>query len=255
VSVVSGPRRSAPAAGLVTPERLPGLGGARRARRAERARRAGRSERWVPAFELPTVPRPPGDRVTDPVLVEIVIDESPSEVDADPRGHRHVAARRIVELLRIDLTDPGDRVAVIHFAERPRPRLRPQNPHAGRGRRRLQRMLQPRGGGPTTDIRAALETAARLVPRRWPGLVVVMLLTDGYDQSTADELEAAVRRFPPGSVHVLSIEAPLPEVWDDVPLGSTSVVPSVSRPDAVEWAAARLLYRALRLGAGPSARD
>jgi Mg-chelatase subunit ChlD len=198
-------------------------------------------------FEQPTVPAPPGGRTTDPVLVEIVIDESPSEYDVDPQSHRHVAARRIVELLRTDLACRGDRVAVVHFAARPGPVLRPQDPHTRRGRHRLSRALRPRGGGSTTDICAALAAAARLLPRRWSGPTVTLVMTDGYDNSSTEELIAAVERFPPRSVHVLSVRAPVPEHWEGVPLGSVTEVLSTTRADAIERAAASLLYRALEL--------
>jgi hypothetical protein len=198
-------------------------------------------------FEQPTVPTPAGVRTADPILVEIVIDESPSAFDVDPHGYRHVAARRIVELLRTDLACRGDRVAVVHFAERPGPVLRPQDPHTRRGRRRLRQALRPQGSGPTTDIRAALTTAARLLPRRWSGPTVTLVMSDGYDGSSTDELITAVGRFPPRSVHLFSVRAPVPERWESVPLGSVTEVVSTTRPDAIEWAAASLLYRALEL--------
>jgi hypothetical protein len=173
------------------------------------------------------------------------MDESPSEQDADPLGHRHAAARRIVELLRTDLACRGDRVGVVHFADQPGPALRPQNPHTRRGHHRLLQALRPHGAGASTDICAALMTAARLLPQRWSGASVTLLVTDGYDGSTPEELAAAVGRFPPRSVHVFSIHTPLPDTWDDVPLGSVTVVPSATHPDAIEWSAAQLLYRAL----------
>ena len=233
-------RRRSSSAGLFATDRLFGVCG------------GGAGHRGLPGLaeggrEEPTVPRPIGIRDALPVLVEIVIDESPSEYDVDPLGHRHVAARRIVELLRTDLAHPGDRVAVVHFAERAVPRTRPQDPHTRRGHRRLRRALRPQGAGPTTDIRGALAAAARLVPRRRGGSVVVVLLTDGQDGSTTEQLEAAVERLPPRSVHLLSIGEPVPETWDEVSLGSATVVPTATRPDAVEWAVARLLYRGLGL--------
>jgi Mg-chelatase subunit ChlD len=179
------------------------------------------------------------------MLVEIIIDESPSEYAVDPHGHRHVAARRIVELLRTDLACRGDRVAVVHFAERPEPVLRPQDPHTRRGHRRLRRSLRPQGVGATTDICAALETAARLVPKRWLGPTVTLVMTDGLDESSPEDLAAAVGRFPPRSVHLISVGTEVPGTWSYVPLGSVTIVRSVERPDAIEWRVAQVIYLAL----------
>jgi hypothetical protein len=198
-------------------------------------------------FEQPTVPTPTGLRTGDPILIEIVLDESPSAYEVDPQGHRHVAARRIVELLRTDLACRGDRIAVVHFSARAGPVLRPQDPHTRRGRRRLRRALRPQGAGSTTDIRAALTTAARLLPRRWSGPSVTLVMSDGIDGSTTEDLVAAVGRFPPRSVHLFSVRAPVPERWESVPLGSVTEVMAPARPDAIERAAASLLYRALDL--------
>jgi hypothetical protein len=39
----------------------------------------------------------------------------------------------------------------------------------------------------------------------------------------------------------------LPVTWDDVAVGSATIVPSAERPDTVEWAVARILYRSLGL--------
>jgi hypothetical protein len=204
------------------------------------------------SFEQPTVPLPVGERSDEPVLVMLVIDESPSEQALDPQGYRHVAARRIVELLRTELRHPGDRVGCIHFSTHPRPWLGPTSPHTRTGRQALRQMLRPVGGGGGTDIRAALELGADLILKGSPGSVVVVLLSDGQDGSSADQLSATVERFPPGSVHVLSIGSPLPGTWAAVSLGSATVTPSLARPDDVEWATARVLYRALGLGwSGP----
>jgi uncharacterized protein (DUF58 family) len=217
---------------LLAPRRVLGLGAGSRWRSSDR-------------FDQPTAPAPWGARTGDPLLLEIVVDESPSEYDADPLGHRHAAARRIVELLRTDLACSGDRVGVVHFADQPGPVLRPQDPHTRRGHRRLRRALQPPGTGTSTDVCAALTAAARLLPRRWPGATVILLMSDGYDGNTTDDLAAAVGRFPPRSVHVFSIHTPLPDTWADVPLGSVTVVPSATHPDAIEWSAAKVIYYAL----------
>jgi hypothetical protein len=76
---------------------------------------------------------------------------------------------------------------------------------------------------------------------------VTLVMTDGYDESSTEDLTAAVGRFPPRSVHVFSVRAPVPEKWESVPLGSVTEVVSTTRPDAIEWAAASLLFRALEL--------
>jgi Mg-chelatase subunit ChlD len=243
--------------GLVVPGRLPSPGRLviPAAASSRRARRLGWRWSWperLASFEQPTVPLPVGERGDEPVLVVLVIDESPSEQALDPQGYRHVAARRLVELLRAELRCREDRVACVHFSTQPRPWLGPTNPHTRTGRQALRQMLRSVGGGGGTDIRAALELGASLIPKGWPGSVVVVLLSDGQDGSSADQLTATVERLPPGSVHVISIAADLPATWTGVPLGSTTVIPSLARPDEVEWATARALYRALGLGwAGP----
>lgn len=73
-------------------------------------------------------------------------------------------------------------------------------------------------------------------------------VTGGEDAATTARLAEAVNRFPLGSVHAISIGEPLPAKWNGVPLGSPTVVPSMARPDDVEWAAAHALYGALGLG-------
>lgn len=242
--------------GLVAPKQLPGPGPVALPATSRRARhrrpdwvRPGH-ERQAP-FEQPTVPLPIGERVDQPTLLEIITDESASEQGADPQGYRHVAGRRILALLCGDLKHHGDRLAVVHFAERPEPWLGPTNPHSRAGRHALRRALQPAGGG-GTDIVAALDRGAELIPADWGGLVVVVLLSDGHDNSTSDQLTAAVGRFPASAVHVISIGSPLSDIWRQVPLGSATVVPSMARPDEVEWATARVLYEALGLGwSGP----
>lgn len=200
------------------------------------------------AGDRPTVPGPAGARNPAPALVAVVVDESPSEREADPHGHRHVAGRRVVELLRGDLAHPGDRVAVVHFTDEVSPLLRPVSPHSRRGARALRRHLRPAGRGDGTDIGAALARSAHLCPVRWPGPVVVVLLTDGVDETPADELVAAVGLFPRRAVHAVSIGGPLPDLWGQVPLGSATVVPVLRRPDEVEWVVARVLYEALGVG-------
>jgi len=237
--------------GLVGPCLLPGPG--RLGIPAGRGRRRRLSVTWqrpttASSFEMPTVPAPDGERGDESVLVLLVIDESPSEQAVDPQGYRHVAARRMVELLRTELKHKGDRVACVHFSTEPRPWLSQTNPHTKIGRQALRQMLRPVGGAAGTDIRAALRRAADLVPRAWDGLVLVVLLSDGQDRSTAEQLASRVERFPVGSVHVISIGSQLPSTWNDVPLGSTSVIPSLARPDEVEWAATQALYGALGVG-------
>lgn len=236
---------------LLAPDRLPGAGRltltAGRQFRPPKPERPGSSRRPA-SSERPTVPPPVGQRGDEPALVITIIDESPSEQALDPQGYRHVAGRRMVELLRTQLSHKGDRVACVHFATEPRPWLAPTDPDTRAGRRALRSMLRPIGGGGGTDIRAALNLAADLIPNDWPGLVVTILLSDGQDGSTADHLRAAVQRFQPGAVHVVSIGSELPDTWATVPLGSATVVPSLARPDEVEWAAARVLYCALGLG-------
>lgn len=239
--------------GLLAPARLPGAGRLNtptlgRQFRPPKPDRPSRPSRRPASSERPTVPPPVGERGDEPALVITIIDESPSEQALDPQGYRHVAGRRMVELLRTEVKHKGDRVVCVHFASEPRPWAAPTSPHTRAGRRALRNLLRPLGGGGGTDIRAALNLAADLIPNDRPDLVVAILLSDGQDGSTADQLRAAVRRFPPGAVHVISIGSELPDTWAAVPLGSASVVPSLARPDEVEWAAARVLYRALGLG-------
>jgi hypothetical protein len=222
--------------GLVAPSSLPGPG-----------RLVISPEGRLPSFEQPTVPLPVGGRGDEPALVVLIIDESPSEHGLDPHSYRHVAGRRTLALLRDDLPHPGDRLACVHFATRPRPWLGPTSPHTGAGYEALRQVLRPVGASGGTDIRPALELAARLIPRHWPGPVAVILLSDGQDASTMEQLTAAVERFPPGAVHVISIGSALPGTWNDVPLGSSTAIPSLVRPDEVEWATARVVYQAVEL--------
>src|SRR4051794_3449422 len=74
-----------------------------------RSWRLRRDPRRTPTFEEPTVPPPIGDRGDEPILVQVIIDESPSEALVDPNGYRHIAARRIMELLRTTLKNRDDR--------------------------------------------------------------------------------------------------------------------------------------------------
>jgi hypothetical protein len=237
--------------GLLAPVRLPGPGRLTLpgSRPAQATVRHGAYPPLTdpPSFERPTVPAPVGERGDEAALVLQVIDESASERGIDPHGYRHVAGRRTLALLRDELRHPGDRLAVVHFGLQPRPWLGPTDPHTRRGNQALRRALRPAGGEGGTDIRIALALAARLVPRSWDGAVVVVLLSDGQDSSTAQQLREAVGRFPVGSVHVISVAAELPTTWASVPLGSTTVVPSMARPDEVEWVTARALYQALGL--------
>lgn len=208
---------------------------------------AWRPEGRTPTFEQTTAPAPVGDRSDESLFASLTIDQSFSEVVRDPIGHRMVAARRVLHLFQTDLKHRGDRMAVCHFAEIPAPRLGATDPHRKAGRQQLRRALSAVRAGGGTDIRAAIVATAHMVPKGWPGPVVVVLLTDGEDGSSTAQLSAAVGQLPPGAVHVISIGDPLPTTWDDVPLGSTTVVPSMARPDEVEWAAAQAIYRALGL--------
>lgn len=243
-------KHSTASLGLLAPARLPGpgrlvipsSGQAPRPRPQPQPRQS---------FDAPTVPLPVGVRDDKPVLVLKVIDESASEQSLDPRGHRHVAGRRTLALLRDELRQDGDRMAVVHFTDQPTPWLGPTDPHSKAGYVALRRSLAPSGSGGGTDIVAALKWGARLVPGDWPGEVVAILLSDGQDSSTSDQLREAVGRFPAGAVHVISIGSPLPAQWAGVPLGSTTVVPSMARPDEVEWTTARALYGALDLELDP----
>jgi hypothetical protein len=251
-------RRLTAPAGLLAPGRLPGPG--RLAipsvgRRHGTGLRRRRQQPYGSPFERPTVPLPVGERGDEAALVQLVIDESPSEQGLDPHGYRHVAGRRTLALLRDELQHPGDRLAVVHFADRPQPWLGPTGFHSKSGYHRVRQMLRPMGSGGGTDIRAALELGARLIPRNWDGAVVAILLSDGQDGSTTSQLTDAVERFPPGAVHVISIGSRLPDTWNTVSLGSTIVIPSLARPDEVEWATARALYGALGLGWDEPARQ
>ncbi len=226
---------------LVVPE----VGQPNRTHRQRQATKAVRSER-------PTVPPPLGQRSDEPALVLLVIDYSASEQAADPHGYRHVAARRILALLREDLMHRGDRIAAVQFSTQPQPWLGATNPHTRRGHQALRHVLQPVVGGSGTDVRAALDRGARLIPGEWRGSVVAILLSDGQDGSTTKQLQTSVGQFPSGAVHIISINSSVPATWEPLLLGSVTVVPSVDRPDEVEWAAARVLYQALGLGwAGP----
>lgn len=240
-------RRTVSQYGLIAPDRLPaarrlvipGSGEARPRPRPQPQRSSG--------FDAPTVPPPVGVRDDRPLLVVNIPDESPSEQGLDPKGHRHVAGRRTLALLKKELRQEGDRMAVVHFASQPGPWLGPTDPHSQAGYEALRRSLQPASSGGGTDIVAALHWGARLIPADWPGEVVVMLLSDGQDSSTSDQLREAVERFPARSVHSISIGTPLPATWDNVPLGSTTVIQSMANPDEVEWATAKALYDALGL--------
>lgn len=244
--------------GLGRPRRL--LGPARLAIRSsavqlnlDRLSMVWQREPGTPSFERPTVPPPDGERGEVDVLLDVIIDESPSEEAVDPNGYRHVAGRRILELLRTELRHRGDRFAVVHFSSFAQPVLGPTSPHTKAGRQRLRQFLRPVGGGGGTDIVAGLRAAANLLPVGWPGEVVIILLTDGEDSHSAAELANAVAAVPPGAVHVISVASPLPAVWDAVPLGGHTVIPSMARPDEVEWITARALYQALGLGwSGPN---
>lgn len=207
-----------------------------------------RREGKVATFEQSTVPAPQGERGDDPLDVRVVVDQSPSEQAVDPLGYRMIAARRILDLLQHDLKHKADTMSVIHFSEKPRPILGATSPHTKAGRRALRQILRDVGGGAGTDIRAALLAAARLPTRHRDGYQVVVLLTDGMDMSTPDELRQAIQMFQTRAVHVISIAEPLPEVWHGLPLGSTTVVSSMSQPDEVEWTVAHAIYGALGLG-------
>lgn len=242
-------KRMTPPHGLLAPASLPGPGRLIVPSTGQvRPRPKALTSR---SFEAPTVPPPIGVRDDRPVLLLEEIDNSSSEQVLDPQGHRYVAARRTLALLREELQHDGDRMAVVHFTSHPGPWLGPTNPHDEAGHAALRRILRPAGIGGGTDIVAALAWGARLVPKDWPGAVVVILLSDGQ-AGTDEQLREAVGRFPPGAVHVISIGSALPAHWKLVPLGSTTVVPSMARPDEVEWATAKALYEALGLSFEPA---
>jgi hypothetical protein len=256
-----------PANPLVAPGRQPGVPGTRPPRRLRwwtgppgrlagpwQVGRVGRV-----AAEEPTVRTPAGAR-SDPLLVITVIDESPSQQDLDPHGLRHLGGRRLLHLLADDIPHPDDRLAVVHFSTRPGSVRRPTSPHRRRGRWALRRALRPAGWGDGTDIVAALRRTARLVPRRWPGRVVVLLLTDGQDRGVpagppaataeaeqAGRLRDAVVALPPGSVHLVAIGGPPPPVWETIPLGSAYTVPALDSADEVEQAVTRPVVEAAGL--------
>lgn len=238
--------------GLARSRRLPGPGAAGLPRPALRVdlpdlhRPRWRQAEWS-SFEETTIPDAVDERGSEPILVAFVADDSASFVALDPAGHRMVAGRRLAHWMQNGLPNKQDRFSVLHFCEVPQPWLRPTSPHTRKGRAQLRAMLRTMNMGGGTDICLALRKAADLVPRNWKGQVVVLLLTDGEDGSTTQELDAAVSGFPPGSVHVISIARPLPENWDGVPFGSQHVVPPLASPDEVEWIAGQAIFSAIGL--------
>lgn len=199
------------------------------------------------SFEETTVPSPTGARTGDPLLLIEIVDVSPSEDAVDPNGYRFTAGRRIMDLLRTDLLNKADRMAVVLFSSGCRSVLEPTSPHTKDGRRRIRQVLRPVNGDGGTDIVAGLAAGARMIPAGWRGEVVAMLFTDGQDGSGATELARAIGAFPSGSVHVVSVGCDLPQVWEALPVGSTTSIASMERPDHAEWVTAQAAYAALGL--------
>jgi hypothetical protein len=117
-------------------------------------RRARRHRWWV------SIPEPLGLRLSDDLLVVLVIDESGSTGTTDPLGLRHLDARLALRFLRRHGHGRDDHAAVIHFADRPVLAC-PPTP-LRRGYRRLARRLsRPAITGGTAFV-PALELAVQL---------------------------------------------------------------------------------------------
>jgi len=209
----------------------------------------------VPDFDRPTVPPPLGRRGSEPADIAFVCDDSGSTGSSDPNGYRYTAGRRITNLLIDgiggDVLD--DRIAILHFADRPTPWLPLTRLRTKSERARVRRALQPLSGG-GTQIVPAIGRAGKLLGRSNDGrLKVSLLFTDGESGETAEELRRAVDGLPIGSVHVVVLGDQLPDQWHDVPVGSVTALTELRTADDVEWVLARALYRSLSLEwAGPT---
>lgn len=209
--------------------------------------------RWrrerVPDLDRPTVPHPVGHRGDSPADIVGVVDDSGSTAGTDHNGYRYVAFRRIVNLLAdgINGDELDDRIAVVHFADRPEPWLPLTGVRSRSDRDRVRRALQPLTGGGTSIV-PALDRAAKLLGNeRDDRIQVVLLFTDGESGESAAELRHAVEQLPIGCVHVVVLGNELPSQWLDVPVGSVTALTELRTADNVEWVLARALYRSLSL--------
>jgi hypothetical protein len=213
-----------------------------------------RKDEAVSDLDRPTVPAPIGQRGSALARIGLVIDDSGSTSGTDPNGWRYVAARRVVNLLVDGLGGEPlpDEVAVVHFSDQPTPWL-PLTSIATRvGRAAVRGSLRAVAGGGTSIV-PAIDRAADLVgPMRADEEVIVILFTDGESGESTEELRAATARLPVGSMHVVVLGDRLRSQWQDVPVGSVTVITTLKTPADVEWVMARALYQALGLGwSGP----
>lgn len=251
-------RRSQSIAGLYIPGWLPGPLVLTLSRTSVRLHRPDRqfavSQRdGTPQLDQPTVPPPASNRGDRPADLVLVIDDSGSTETSDPQGWRYVAGRRIVNLLVDGLGGKplNDRVAVIHFSDYPRPWLSLTPVHSRAGQGALRTALRPVTGGGTRIV-PAIEKAAGMLRASRNRDVVVLLFTDGESNESSDELRAACQRLSAGTLQVLALGDRLPEQWNHVPVGSVVPTSMIQKPDDIEWAMAKALYRSLSLAwSGP----
>jgi Mg-chelatase subunit ChlD len=200
-----------------------------------------------PEAEEPTVPPPEGRREEDADIV-IVVDNSGSTAETDAEGFRHIALRRILNLLvdGIDGDPRDDRVAVVCFADYPYSYCPLTEVRSRAGRRKIRSFLRPVSAGGTSIV-PAIERAGHLARARRDRTTVFLIFTDGESPETTAELNSAIDRLPMGSLHVVVLGSSLPPQWNDARAGSITPISDLTGPEDLEWALARALYRSLDL--------
>lgn len=196
-----------------------------------------------------TFPRPMGRRNGHDVAAVLVVDDSGSTLSTDPKGHRYVAARRVVRWVREDAmkrpavsgnTRRGgrrhqfdDAVGVVHFADSARPVL-PLTSLQSHFETVLRSLNKATDGG--TAIVPALDSAAAVHRHDGSRLPITIVWTDGGIGEDLDQLEKALSRHEPGSVHVVIFDETggaqqVADQWAHLPFGSVSAVGSMATSD------------------------
>jgi hypothetical protein len=200
-----------------------------------------------PTIRLALPEGPDRERLTQALVTLTVIfavDDSGSMYGqwADDAGVRYAAARSVVDLM---VRGGGGRAGVIHWGGTAPPEMALAPVDVKRGRRRLDQALQIPPGLNWTDVVPALHLARELLTEAGGSRQAVLVLTDGLQEPTA-AVAAAIQQLPKGSVHILLIDhwhectEELEAAWRAQPLGSLTRL-TLNDPAQLTWEVADVL--------------
>lgn len=211
-----------------------------------------------------TFPRPSGRRNGLALAAVVVIDDSGSTGSTDPKGHRYVAAKRVVRWVRDDaMKRPAspqsgqrgrrrqqfdDAIGVVHFADEPRPVL-PLTSLKSHFETVIRSLNKATDGG--TAIVPAMDAAAALHRSDGKRIPITLVFTDGGIGEDLNQLATALDRHEPGSVHVVIFDETggaqqVADQWARLPFGSVTAVDSMAT-SGIESLYARPIVEAMGL--------